>query len=142
MAVPESLPAAAWSPPAWHAIPLENLVQQLATDALRGLSVEEAARRLAKDGPNVLEEPLAVPWWRTFLAQFRELVIWILIAAAAIAGAMGDWADTAAIVAIVLVNAVIGCTIVVCSIVDSFFVRTVSSADEPTFNETNSSADR
>ena len=108
MAVPESLPAAAWSPPAWHAIPLENLVQQLATDALRGLSVEEAARRLAKDGPNVLEEPLAVPWWRTFLAQFRELVIWILIAAAAIAGAMGDWADTAAIVAIVLVNAVIG----------------------------------
>ena len=108
MAVPESLPAAAWSPPAWHAIPLENLVQRLATDALRGLSVEEAARRLAKDGPNVLEEPLAVPWWRTFLAQFRELVIWILIAAAVIAGAMGDWADTAAIVAIVLVNAVIG----------------------------------
>jgi Ca2+-transporting ATPase len=108
MAGSESLPGAASSPPSWHAIPLDELVQRLATDSLRGLSPGEAARRLATDGPNTLEEPLAVPWWRTFLAQFRELVIWILIAAAVIAGAMGDWADTAAIVAIVLVNAVIG----------------------------------
>ena len=108
MAVPESLPGAAASPPAWHTLPLDDIVQRLATDSLRGLSAEDAVRRLVADGPNTLQEPKTVPWWRTFLAQFRELVIWILIAAAVIAGAMGDWADTAAIVAIVLVNAVIG----------------------------------
>ena len=108
MAGSESLPGAAALPPAWHTLPLDDIVQRLATDSLRGLSAEDAVRRLVADGPNTLQEPKTVPWWRTFLAQFRELVIWILIAAAVIAGAMGDWADTAAIVAIVLVNAVIG----------------------------------
>jgi Ca2+-transporting ATPase len=92
----------------WHALPLVDVARELGSDLVRGLSAEEATRRLAAHGPNALAEPAAVPWWRTFLAQFRELVIWILVAAAVIAGAMGDWADTAAIVAIVLVNAVIG----------------------------------
>jgi Ca2+-transporting ATPase len=101
-------PAGVAPAPPWHALPIEELAGRLATDPLRGLPAAEASRRLAVDGPNVLEEPPAVPWWRTFLAQFHELVIWILIAAAVIAGAMGDWADTAAIVAIILVNAVIG----------------------------------
>jgi len=92
----------------WHALPLADVASLLGSDVARGLSAEEAARRLAVHGPNALAEPAPVPWWWTFLAQFRELVIWILLAAAVIAGAMGDWADTAAIVAIVLVNAVIG----------------------------------
>lgn len=97
------------SPPTpWHALPIADVARRLDSDPVLGVSPGEAERRLAADGPNALAEPAAVPWWRTFLAQFRELVIWILIAAAVIAGAMGDWADTAAIVAIVLVNAVIG----------------------------------
>ena len=99
---------AAESPPPWHALPSDDVVERLATDVRRGLSAAEAARRLVRDGPNALEEAPAVPWWRAFLAQFRDLLIWILIAAAVIAGAVGDWADTAAIAAIVLVNAVIG----------------------------------
>ena len=107
MAASESLSDAV-PPVAWHAASMAEIVGRLATDPLRGLSADEAARRLALDGPNALEEPPPDPRWRIFLAQFRELVIWILVAAAVIAGAMGDWADTAAIVAIVLVNAVIG----------------------------------
>ena len=94
--------------PAWHSLPIDEVVGRLATDARQGLPAGEAARRLAEHGPNRLEEPAAVAWWRLLLAQFRELLIWILIVAAIIAGAVGDWADTAAIVAIVLVNAVIG----------------------------------
>ena len=108
MADSELIPGGVSSLPAWHTLRLDDVVQRLVTDSLRGLSAEEAARRLVANGSNTLEEPPAVPWWRTFLAQFRELVIWILIAAAVVAAAMGDWADTAAIVAIVLVNAVIG----------------------------------
>ena len=67
-----------------------------------------AERRRQEHGDNVLRERPAEGWWWKLLRQFQELVIWILIAAAVIAGAMGDWADTAAIVAIVLVNAIIG----------------------------------
>jgi len=108
MAASAAWPAAAGPPPAWHALPVDDVVGLLATDALRGLSADEAAHRLEQVGPNTLVEAPAVPWWRTFLGQFRELLIWILIVAAVIAGAVGDWTDTAAIVAIVLVNAVIG----------------------------------
>lgn len=104
----ESLVDAGSPLPVWHSLPIDEVVRRLATDAQQGLPAGEAARRLAEHGPNRLEEPAAVPWWRTFLGQFRELLIWILIVAAIIAGAVGDWADTAAIVAIVLVNAVIG----------------------------------
>ena len=93
-------------PELWHAIDLDGVVTRLGTD-VRGLTSAEATRRLTDHGPNVLNEPPPRPWWRTFLRQFKELVIWILVVAAVIAGAMGDWADAAAIVAIVLVNAII-----------------------------------
>ncbi len=92
----------------WHAVPVPQAAARLATDPDRGLSAAEAVRRLAEHGENVLRERPAEGWWWKLFRQFQELVIWILIAAAVIAGAMGDWADTAAIVAIVLVNAIIG----------------------------------
>ena len=98
----------ACEPVAWHAIDLDGVVARLGADPGRGLASDEAVRRLADQGPNALNEPPPRPWWRTFLRQFEELVIWILLVAAVIAGSMGDWADTAAIVAIVLVNAIIG----------------------------------
>ncbi|MFN5755942.1 MAG: cation-translocating P-type ATPase [Planctomycetia bacterium] len=93
---------------AWHTSALDELVARLATDPHRGLADAEAGRRLAQHGPNALAEQPAAPWWWKFLRQFADLVIWILLVAAVIAGAMGDWADTAAIAAIVLVNALIG----------------------------------
>jgi len=105
---PQTQPDAEPAALSWHAMPLAEVVSRCETDAVRGLAGAEAARRLAEHGPNVLDEAPSRPWWKTFLAQFQELVIWILIAAAVIAGSMGDWADTAAIVAIVLVNAIIG----------------------------------
>ena len=92
----------------WHALPVAEVASRLGTDPVAGLSAAESARRLDALGPNDLRESVPEPWWRKFLRQFRELVIGILIVAAAIAAALGDWADTAAIVAIVLVNAIIG----------------------------------
>ena len=92
----------------WHALPIADVTARLGTDPERGLSMAEAERRRAEHGDNVLREKPPEAWWWKFLRQFRELVIWILLAAAVIAWAMGDWADTAAIIAIVLVNAIIG----------------------------------
>jgi Ca2+-transporting ATPase len=93
---------------AWHARDTDDVVRRLDTDPERGLPAAEAARRLSACGPNALERAAPEPLWRKILAQFKELVIWILLVAAGIAAAMGDWADTAAILAIVLVNAAIG----------------------------------
>lgn len=88
--------------------PLTGLLQTLAVDPEQGLDPQGAADRLSQQGPNALREAPAEPLWKKFFAQFNELVVWILIAAAVISGVTGDAADTAAILAIVLLNAIIG----------------------------------
>jgi Ca2+-transporting ATPase len=93
---------------AWHARVGDDVAGRLSTDPIRGLTGAEADRRRADLGDNVLRERRPEPWWSRLLRPFRELMVVILLVAAAIAGALGDWADAAAIVAIVLVNAVIG----------------------------------
>jgi Ca2+-transporting ATPase len=61
-----------------------------------------------RSGPNGLPEPPPRPWWRALFGQFLEPVIGILVAAALIAGLMGEWVDTLAILAIVALNGVLG----------------------------------
>jgi Ca2+-transporting ATPase len=92
----------------WHALPSAAVAERLATDPVRGLAGAEADRRRAELGDNVLHERQPEPWWSKILRPFRELMVVILLVAAVIAAALGDWADAAAIVAIVLVNALIG----------------------------------
>jgi len=76
--------------------------------SLSGLSAGEAAARLARYGPNALKEkkkrsPLAM-----FFDQFKDFMIMVLIAAAAVSGAIGEALDSAIILAIVILNAVMG----------------------------------
>ncbi len=85
-----------------------EVVSTLATDATRGLSEQEAARRLLESGPNRLRERPPPKAWTRFLRQFRELVVWILLVAVGVSAALGDWMDAAAILAIVILNAVLG----------------------------------
>jgi len=92
----------------WHAIQADEVLRRQRTDPDRGLSADEAARRLTEIGSNTLAEEPPTPLWRRLARQFTDLVIWILIAAAVISGVLGEWADTAAILAIVLVNGIIG----------------------------------
>jgi Ca2+-transporting ATPase len=73
-----------------------------------GLSSQEASARLETTGPNQLREAPREPAWGMFLAQFHDFMIWVLIAAAALAGLQGEWVDTIAIAAILLLNAVLG----------------------------------
>lgn len=88
-----------------HAVPLEKIVEFWATDAEKGLTTAEVAHRLVQYGYNELVEPPASPLWRKFLGQFREPVVWVLMVAAMLSGAIGVWADGLAILAIVLLNA-------------------------------------
>ena len=73
-----------------------------------GLATVEVQKRYQEFGANQLSEAPREPTWRKLVAQFKDLVIWILIVAAIIAGVMGEWVDTAVILAIVLVNGIIG----------------------------------
>ena len=80
-----------------------------------GLTAEEAARRLAEIGPNELPEGEKHTIFDMILGQFKDFLIWLLIAAALISGPgfmlLGEhpeWADVIAILVIVVLNAAIG----------------------------------
>lgn len=92
----------------WSSTPTDAVVAQIGTDVIAGLTDEEAARRLAAFGPNTLREapqrgPLVV-----LLAQFRDVTVLVLIAAAIVSGIVGEVADTIAIAVIVVLDALLG----------------------------------
>lgn len=93
----------------------QAVLRMLGSDALRGLSAAEAARRLMRDGPNALQSAPPVPAWQRLLAQFRDPLVYLLLVAAAVTlgawwaeGAAGWPTDAVVIVAVVAVNALIG----------------------------------
>ncbi|MEE4608327.1 MAG: HAD-IC family P-type ATPase, partial [Desulfobacteraceae bacterium] len=91
----------------WHRLDPGEAAQRLASSA-EGLTAEAARERLARYGPNALVEKRRKPVWRMLLDQFKDFMILVLIAAAVVAGLLGEPADTIAIVVIVLLNAVLG----------------------------------
>ena len=91
----------------WHTKEASEVIEGLGS-SLRGLSLEEAGRRLQEYGPNELEEKKKKTLTSLFLDQFRDFMIIVLIAAAIVSGLIGELSDTIAIVVIVVLNAVIG----------------------------------
>jgi magnesium-transporting ATPase (P-type) len=73
-----------------------------------GLRTADAATRLEIAGPNRLPEPARKPGWLRFLAHFNDTLIYILLGAAVIKALMGDWLDFWVIMAVAIINAVIG----------------------------------
>ena len=96
------------TPNAPHARGCEELAAELKVDTQHGLSVEEAANRSRVYGLNLIEGTVKTSFLRKFLAQFRNILIVILLLAAILAGAMGEIHDTIVILVIVLLNALIG----------------------------------
>ncbi len=73
-----------------------------------GLTGAEAARRLAEHGPNRLPEVRGRGPVLRFLAQFHNVLIYVLLGAAVVTAGLQHWVDTGVILAVVLANAVIG----------------------------------
>ena len=92
----------------WHSLTAEQVAADMRIDPKKGLTSDDVLRRRAQSGTNALTEAEGVPIWRKLVGQFANLVIWILIVAAVIAGIMGEWFDSVAILAIVILNGVIG----------------------------------
>ena len=93
---------------AYHASDIATLVDSFGSDREQGLDDARVKELRERFGRNQLTESPPTPIWRKIVAQFRDLVIWILIFAAILSGGLGEWVDTVAILAIVLLNGVIG----------------------------------
>ena len=74
----------------------------------QGLDKEEESKRLKAYGQNTLPEVKGHGALRRFLIQFHNILIYVLIASALITAALGHWIDTSVILAVVIVNAIIG----------------------------------
>lgn len=92
---------------AWHQMPAERVLAEVGSTPA-GLSSTEAARRLAADGANELVGGERIGRLRILLGQFKSLIIWILIIAGGVSAALGETLDAVAILAIVVLNALIG----------------------------------
>jgi Ca2+-transporting ATPase len=95
-------------PEAWHAFEAEDTLSQFATPADSGLSSAEAAKRLSTYGPNQLDEAPPTTIWQMLWDQFNNFVVILLIVAAIISALLGDYVEAGAIIAIVILNAVLG----------------------------------
>ena len=93
--------------PPWHALPVDEVLQRLDCGP-DGLSGADADARLARHGPNRLPSAPPPSFLRRLLKQFDNLLIYALLAAAAITALLGHTIDTIVIVAVVAINAAIG----------------------------------
>ena len=91
----------------WHTMTAAEVLDELESSP-RGLATDEVARRLAVHGPNVFEEAEPPSRLAVFIRQFRSPLILILLVAAVVTTLLREWADTAVISAILLLNATIG----------------------------------
>ncbi|KEI16164.1 calcium-translocating P-type ATPase, PMCA-type [Clostridium haemolyticum] len=74
----------------------------------KGLTSDEAKKRIKEYGPNVLEKKKRISPVKIFLEQFNDFIIWVLISATILSAIMGQKADAITIVIIVVMNAILG----------------------------------
>lgn len=92
----------------WHEIEAEAAVHELASDAANGLSQTEASRRLAEYGPNELKAAARTSAWSLLFAQFKNILIIILLIATALSIFLGHAVEAIAITVIVLFAVLLG----------------------------------
>ncbi len=91
-----------------HGKPIEQVVADFESHLEKGISAEEARSRLEKHGANELTERPRPGFLALLWQQFNNYLVIILIAAAGISLALGEWVDSIAIMVIVILNAVVG----------------------------------
>ncbi|MCL2525493.1 MAG: cation-translocating P-type ATPase [Coriobacteriia bacterium] len=92
----------------WYQLDRTEALTKIGSDATTGLSSDEARRRLEKYGPNQLNEAPATPLWKVFVLQFKDFLIYILLAAVLIAALQGQIIEAIAILIILIVNGILG----------------------------------
>ncbi len=95
-------------PQSWYTLSVGDVQNLLQVSAERGLSNSEVQNRLGEYGPNELIEHGVKSPWIILLDQFKETMVVVLIIAAIISVMLSDWKDAIAILAIVVLNAILG----------------------------------
>ncbi|MGE5380712.1 MAG: calcium-translocating P-type ATPase, SERCA-type [Methylocystaceae bacterium] len=93
--------------PYW-ALPETEVTHGLMVDAGKGLTEKEAAHRLQANGENQLDHSEGLSPWKMLLSQFTDTMVLVLLGATVVSGLLGEMVDAAAIMAIVILNAVLG----------------------------------
>ena len=91
----------------WHACSTDETAKELGSQIDRGLTDGEVAERLERYGPNILAEAKQRSILAIIVYQFRSLIVGLLLAAAGVAFAIGDVAESVAILIVILLNAAI-----------------------------------
>ena len=94
---------------AWHTQSIADVLNTLGTGA-DGLSAPEAAARLQRNGPNRLPPPQTISAGRILRDQLTSIVVYLLVAAAALSAMLGDWPEAAAVAVVLIINTAIGFT--------------------------------
>lgn len=92
----------------WHTLGAEESVTRLGVDISTGLTTAEAQARLRQMGANELQDKGIKSPWRILWEQLTAIMMLVLIAAAGIKAALGEYIDAGAILAIVILNAALG----------------------------------
>ncbi|HSL75127.1 MAG TPA: cation-transporting P-type ATPase [Ilumatobacteraceae bacterium] len=90
-----------------HAVPTDDVLRDLGADR-DGLSAAEAAQRLEQEGPNRLPDAERERLVVRILRHFHDVLIYILLVAAAVTAVLGHWIDSFVILGVVVINAAIG----------------------------------
>lgn len=93
----------------WSSLSPKEMEEALQTDIERGLTEKEAQKRQAQFGPNQLAAARQTSLWMVFINQFGDFMVLILLAAIIISVFLGEFADAATIMVIVILNACLGC---------------------------------
>lgn len=92
----------------WFSKEKDTVFKELDVNPERGLTKEEAQERLAKYGANKLKGKPKKSIFRLFLEQLQDTLIYVLLAASLITVVIGEYADTAIILIVVIINAAVG----------------------------------
>jgi len=91
-----------------YALTVQDALSQLRVSRQHGLSQDEANHRLETSGPNQLHEKKSRSLFASMLQQLRSVLILILVAAVIVSIWVGDWIEASVILAIILLNALVG----------------------------------
>ena len=100
-------PAASAQAESWHALSAQEVLDHLKVHE-HGLSSDQLAERLAQYGPNQILEAPRGSFLKLLWEQFNNFIVLLLISASVVSALLGEWLDAGAIIAIVLLNALLG----------------------------------
>lgn len=91
-----------------HTIPIDTLITDLSSDKNKGLTADEAVKRIEKYGTNTIQSDKGKHPLKIFIEQFANLMVYLLLFAAAMSFWFQEYLDATAIMLVIIINAVIG----------------------------------